>query len=147
MANSLTNAQRQELKDAFDMFDSDKSGKISEKELGNVLKALNIKANDSDLKKMVTKMDSNKSGEIEFDEFCRVMAATFFKQHSKDELHAAFRQFDQDGSGYIQASELENIMTKMGKRFNKTQIDAMVQSLDTSGDGKISFDEFVQLFQ
>jgi calmodulin len=74
------------------------------------------------------------------------MAATFFKKYSQDELRAAFRQFDQDGSGYIQADELENIMHKMGRRFNKTQIDAMVQSLDKSGDGKISFDEFVQLF-
>ncbi|CAF2774344.1 unnamed protein product [Rotaria sp. Silwood2] len=146
MATSLTNAQRQELKDAFDLFDSDKSGKISEKELGNVFKALSIKVSDSQLKKLVAEMDTDKSGQIEFDEFCRVMADAFFKKHSQDELRAAFRQFDQDGSGFIQASELENIMIKMGKRFNKAQIDALVKSLDTSGDGKISFDEFVQLF-
>ncbi|CAF4289688.1 unnamed protein product, partial [Adineta steineri] len=56
-------------------------------------------------------------------------------------------QFDQDNSGYIQAKELENIMNKMGKHLSKSQIDAMVKSLDTSGDGQISFDEFVQLFK
>jgi Ca2+-binding EF-hand superfamily protein len=75
------------------------------------------------------------------------MGEAFFKKYSQDELHVAFRQFDQDGSGYIQASELENIMHKMGRRFNKLQIDTMVKSLDTSGDGKISFNEFVQLFK
>jgi calmodulin len=74
------------------------------------------------------------------------MADTFFKKYSRDELRVAFRQFDQDGSGYIQANELETIMNKMGRRMNKSDIDALVQSLDTSGDGKISFDEFVQLF-
>jgi Ca2+-binding EF-hand superfamily protein len=88
-----------------------------------------------------------KTGQIEFDEFCRVMADSFFKKHSQDELRAAFRQFDQDNSGYIQAAELENIMRKMGRRFNKSEIDAMVRSLDSSGDGQISFDEFVQLFK
>ena len=75
------------------------------------------------------------------------MGETFFKKYSDDELHVAFRQFDQDGSGYIQVDELENIMRKMGRRFNRSQINAMVKALDTSGDGQISFDEFVQLFK
>jgi Ca2+-binding EF-hand superfamily protein len=88
----------------------------------------------------------SKIGEIEFNEFCRVMGETFFKKYSEDELRVAFRQFDQDDSGYIQANELENIMQKMGRHYNKSQINAMVKSLDTSGDGKISFEEFVQLF-
>ncbi len=74
------------------------------------------------------------------------MGETYFKKYSEDELRVVFRQFDQDGSGYIQANELENIMNKLGRHFNKSQIDAIVNSLDTSGDGKISFNEFVQLF-
>jgi Ca2+-binding EF-hand superfamily protein len=37
-------------------------------------------------------------------------------------------------------------MNKMGRHVSKSEINALVQSLDTSGDGKISFDEFVQLF-
>jgi len=87
-----------------------------------------------------------KIGQIEFGEFCRVMGETFFKKYSENELRVAFRQFDQDGSGYIQANELENIMDKMGRHYNKSQIDSIVNSLDTSGDGKISFEEFVKLF-
>lgn len=74
------------------------------------------------------------------------MAGAFFKKHSEDELRATFRQFDQDGSGYIEASELQKILTKMGRPFSKTQIDQLVKSLDTSGDGKIAFDEFAKLF-
>jgi len=75
------------------------------------------------------------------------MAETFFKKYSQNELRVAFRQFDQDGSGYIQAQELENIMQKMGRRYNKDEISGVIKSLDKSGDGKIGFDEFVQLFQ
>ncbi|CAF3360090.1 unnamed protein product [Rotaria socialis] len=146
MTNTLTNAQRQELKDAFDVFDSDGSGKISARELGNIFKALNIKVNDHGLKHLMNEMDTDGSDQIEFEEFSRVMAATYFKKYSEDELRAAFRQFDADGSGYIQSSELENIMQKMGRHFTKEQIDVMVKGLDTSGDGKIGFNEFVQLF-
>ncbi|CAF0725065.1 unnamed protein product [Adineta steineri] len=147
MADKLTSTQRKELKEAFDVFDTDGSGKVSASELGQILQALNIKFNDNQLKQLVQNMDSNGSGEIEFDEFACVMAETFFKKYSNDELRVAFQQFDQDGSGYIQAGELENIMQKMGRRFNKDEIDAMITSLDKTGDGKIGFDEFVQLFQ
>jgi Ca2+-binding EF-hand superfamily protein len=75
------------------------------------------------------------------------MAATYFKPYTQEEIRTVFRQFDQDGSGYIQAEELENILQRMGRRYNKDQIDAMINSVDKSGDGKIGFDEFLLLFQ
>jgi Ca2+-binding EF-hand superfamily protein len=34
----------------------------------------------------------------------------------------------------------------MGRHLSKKEIEAMVKSLDSSGDGKISFDEFCNLF-
>jgi Ca2+-binding EF-hand superfamily protein len=34
----------------------------------------------------------------------------------------------------------------MGRHLSRTEVDAMVKSLDTSGDGRISFDEFCRLF-
>ena len=80
MANTLTSAQRQELKDAFDVFDTGKcyvdlfdtrccsvsldgSGRISSQELGNIFQALNIKATKNQLDRFVSQMDSNRSGE------------------------------------------------------------------------------------
>ena len=75
------------------------------------------------------------------------MAETFFKKHTQEELRVAFDQFDQDGSGYIQTSELETIMATMGRRYDRETIECMVHSMDKSGDGKIGFEEFCQLFQ
>ncbi|CAF1277253.1 unnamed protein product [Didymodactylos carnosus] len=138
----LTSSQKAELQDAFNLFDSDQSGKISRNELKNVLNALNIQVTDNELKQTMSQMD----GDIEFDEFCRVMGQTYFKKYTREELQNTFRNFDSDGSGYIQASELETIMSRLGKRMKKSEIDQMIKSLDTTGDGQIGFDEFVKLF-
>jgi Ca2+-binding EF-hand superfamily protein len=78
MSTTLTDAQRQELRDAFDTFDAgrfpfesitlsdscglDGSGRISSGELAKVFRALNIKVNEDQLNDAVARMDSNESG-------------------------------------------------------------------------------------
>jgi Ca2+-binding EF-hand superfamily protein len=124
----------------------DHSGRISKVELKKVLHALNIKANDSEVQQLLTQMDTDNSGEIDFNEFKNVMGASFFKKHSKKEIESAFRKFDSDGNGYITSAELNHILSRMGRHLSRNDIDAMVKSLDSSGDGKISFDEFCKLF-
>lgn len=74
------------------------------------------------------------------------MSNAFFRKYSDDELRVAFGQFDQDKSGYIQAKELESLLNKIGRHVSKAEVDAIIHSLDDSGDGKVSFDEFKRLF-
>lgn len=74
------------------------------------------------------------------------MGSQFFRKYTNEELRAAFRQFDQDNSGYIQASELDSVLRQLGRRLTSDEIQAMIKSLDKSGDGKINFEEFAQLF-
>lgn len=124
----------------------DRSGKISKPELKKVLQALNIKANDNELKQLMSQMDSDNSGEIDFNEFKKVMGASFFKKYSKQELQGAFKKFDADGNGFITTQELNHILTRMGRHLSQADVEAMIKSLDSSGDGKISFDEFCKLF-
>ena len=128
------------------LFAADRSGKISKAELRKVLQALNIKADESQLKQLMAQMDADNSGEIDFNEFKKVMGESFFKKHSKQELQTAFNKFDADGNGYITSNELNQILSRMGRHLSRADIDAMVKSLDSSGDGKISFDEFCKLF-
>ncbi|UJR09634.1 hypothetical protein I4U23_013867 [Adineta vaga] len=142
----LTANQERELHEAFDLFDSDHSGKISSIELRKVLQALNIKASDTELKQLMDQMDSDRSGEIDFNEFKKVMSASFFKKPSKQELQTAFKKFDADNSGHITTHELSHILSRMGRHISRNEVEAMIKSLDSSGDGKISFEEFCKLF-
>jgi Ca2+-binding EF-hand superfamily protein len=58
-----------ELRNAFDLFDRDKSGAISLSELKQVLIALNFNPTDSLLRKVMKQMDTDKNGSGKF-EFC-----------------------------------------------------------------------------
>ena len=60
----------QKLKDAFSLFDSDKSGKISRDEIEKVLK---LGVNSKEIDSIMAKHDVNKDGEIDFKEFMTMM--------------------------------------------------------------------------
>lgn len=124
----------------------DHSGRISRIELKRVLNALNIKTNDRELQQLMTLMDRDDSGDIDYEEFKRVMADSFFKKYSRQELYAAFKKFDSDGNGYITTKELSDVLSRMGRHLDRNEVNAMIRSLDTSGDGRLSFDEFCKLF-
>jgi calcium-dependent protein kinase len=60
----------EKLKEAFNLFDSDKSGKISRDEIEKVLK---LSGNSKEVSNIMAKHDTNKDGEIDFKEFLEMM--------------------------------------------------------------------------
>ena len=165
MAN-LTPGQETKLRDAFNLFDSgmskiiirsfsshcssitvvDRSGQLCKKELKNVLIALHIKVDDKELQSLLNQMDVNGSGKIEFGEFKAAMVKNYFGRHSKKELEDAFKKYDSDGNGFVTVDEFQNIMSNMGRYMSRHEIKSMIQSLDSNNDGKVSFVEFIKLF-
>lgn len=62
-----------ELKEAFDLYDKDKNGKISATELHSVLRSLGEKCTLKDCKKMIGSVDVDGDGCVNFEEFKKMM--------------------------------------------------------------------------
>ena len=63
------------FKRAFEIFDKDKSGKISAQELDKlILELSNNDPTDEELQQLMKEFDSDGDGNVEFQEFVRVMA-------------------------------------------------------------------------
>ena len=70
----LTEEQIQELREAFHLFDTDRSGHIDANELKEVMRALRIELRDEEVRKMIADVDPDASGTIDFDEFLQMMS-------------------------------------------------------------------------
>lgn len=66
-----------------------------------------------------------------------MMAQKVKKADSDAELREAFKVFDRDNSGTIDADELRHIMKSIGEDLTDEQIDDMVREADKDGDGLI----------
>lgn len=61
----------------------------------------------------------------------------------KGDARKTFNRIDQDGSGYIEKSELSKIFNDLGiENATEEDIGAALGDMDTSADSKISFEEF-----
>eukprot|EP01083_Nonionella_stella_P318961 1168311_1 len=69
----LNENQKRELKEAFELFDTDNSGTIDMKELRAAMKALGYDAQKEELKKIRFELDKDIGDEINFEEFLEIM--------------------------------------------------------------------------
>ena len=93
----------------------------------------------------IVEYDINGDGTIDFDEFCEMML-----KQSKDidqtvEIREAFKIFDRDGNGYIDAKELKDVVTRMGECLTAEEADEFLQEADTNNDGKLDYNEFLTM--
>ncbi|XP_057433654.1 calcium-binding protein CML24-like [Lotus japonicus] len=63
-----------EIREAFEMYDLDKNGLISAKELHSVMKKLGEKCSLGDCRKMIGNVDVDGDGNVNFEEFKKMMS-------------------------------------------------------------------------
>jgi len=145
MADSLTEEQVSEYKEAFSLFDKDGDGQITTKELGTVMRSLGQNPSESELQDMINEVDADNNGTIDFPEFLTMMARKMKDTDSEEEIREAFKVFDRDNNGFISAAELRHVMTSIGEKLTDDEVDEMIREADQDGDGRIDYNEFVQL--
>jgi uncharacterized protein YneF (UPF0154 family) len=106
------------------------------------MRKLGQNPSEADLIEMISSVDDNGDNEIDFEEFLILMKSRIGERDPDKELRDAFAVFDTDGSGSIDRKELKRLMKKLGQALSEGELDAMMDEVDTNGDGEISFMEF-----
>lgn len=145
MADQLSADQVAEFKEAFNLFDKDGNGYITNKELGTVMRSLGQNPTEAELQDMIEEVDADGNGTIDFQEFLGLMARKMKDAESEEELKEAFRVFDKDQNGLISAAELGHVMTNLGEKLTGAEVDEMVREADVDGDGHINYEEFARV--
>ena len=61
------------------------------------------------------------------------------EEFNEEELRDVFKVFDKDNSGFISASELKEVSSKLGRNLTEEDVKEMMKETDLDEDGKISY--------
>ena len=142
MAEKLTPEQIDQCKRLFDIFDINKDKTISSKELGKVLRSLNLNPSQADLENMVKKTDHTGTGRIEFNDFLKLYSEKIRETITKEDVCRYFAMFDRNNDGRIDPQEFKRVMTTMGEPLTNEEIDFIISEADKDMNGYIDYNEF-----
>lgn len=143
----LTDEQKHEIREAFDLFDSDGSGTIDIKELKVAMRALGFEPKKEEIKKMISDIDKDGSGTIDFNDFLLMMTQKMSEKDSKEEILKAFRLFDDDETGKISFKNLKRVSKELGEDLTDEELQEMIDEADRDNDGEINEVEFLRIMK
>ena len=111
-----------EIKEAFDLFDTDGSGSIDPKELRAAMQSLGFEAKNQTIYQMITDLDKNKSGNIDFEEFLDMMTARMSDKDTREDISKVFRLFDDDCTGTITIKNLRRVARELGETMTDEEL-------------------------
>uniref|UniRef100_A0A0G4G458 EF-hand domain-containing protein n=1 Tax=Chromera velia CCMP2878 TaxID=1169474 RepID=A0A0G4G458_9ALVE len=165
----LKEEQRVQIKEAFDLFDTDGTGTIDAKELKVALRALGFEPKKEELKRLVSDLERNSGGRdkdtggakslagavgtgsgqnqlLDFNDFLEIMTIKMSEKDSKDQIQKAYRLFA-GPSGKISFEDLRRVASELGESLSHEELKEMIKEADKNEDGEVDETEFLRILR
>ena len=136
-----------EIRTVFAKCDVDGSGAITKDELGRILQSLGQNFSAKEFIEMMKTIDLNEDGFVTFHEFLSLYKKHVLFKVQEEKLREAFNICDYDGNEFVTLDELKRVIGVVGENLSEEQIITMIKEVDMDDDGKINFEEFIQLIK
>jgi Ca2+-binding EF-hand superfamily protein len=163
-ANSLaelSEEQREEIGEAFNLFDLDKDGYIDYHELKVAMKALGFDLPKQEIlhvlqqhgtpapqparKQQQQQYQAPQRQLLSFNAFQTLMAQRILSRDPQEEINRAFELFDEGGKGRITLQDLTRVARELGEALSHDELVAMIEEFDMDNDNAISREEFMSI--
>ena len=105
------------------------------------MRSLGLNPTEAELKEFTTEAGAT----LTFDQFTKYATRPLKTNPSDEEMREAFKVFDKDGQGFLSVAELRHIMTNLGEKLSKEELEEMIKEADANKDGMINYASFVKL--
>lgn len=142
---SLNEEQKNLLKEAFDLFDMEKTNKIDFHELKLTFKAFGFKLSEEEKEELMGRLEQGENYKVDYNTFMDEMRKKFAERNPREEASLAFDLFDEDKKGKINLKNLKKAVNEINETLSDQDLKAILDEFDLDGDGYIGKDEFLKV--
>ena len=147
MRTELTEEQKQEIKEAFDLFDTEGRNEIDAKELKVAMRALGFEPKKEEVRKILMEIDKAGEGVIRFEDFAEIMTVKMLERDPVEEMRRAFLLICEENHDKITIKSLKKTAEELGENMTKEELQEMIDEADRDGDGEIGEEEFMRIMK
>ena len=144
----LTQDEVEEIKQAFDLFDTNQTGQIDPKELKSAMQSLGFDTKNPTIFQLIADLDTPenaKRGGVEFDNFVEAINNKLGDKESKDGIERIFNLFiDDPNQNTITLSSLRRIARELGEQMSNEELKDMLERASSNGT-ELTFEEFYEI--
>ena len=133
-----------EIKEAFDLFDTEDKGCINPRELKEAMQSLGLDERSKIIYEMISSIDEE-TDRLDFKEFLDLMTARMSEKDSREDIKKIFKLFDEDAKGYITIINLKRVVKDLGETMDDIELQEMIERADADGDGRVTFEDFYNI--
>ena len=120
---------KKKIRDAFQLFDKDRKGCVIQEEVSTIMRYLGAYPTERSMVKEILPdmMEDEPTAFVTYERFeakmLEILASGEWEPDSEDVLLQAFRVFDPEGNGYIEAHRMRDLLITKGTPFREKEID------------------------
>lgn len=139
------NIRASEIKEIFMLFDKNSDGFVHTKELGTVVRAINLNPTESEINEMERKVDRDSTGQFNLQSLENLIRERGKDTDTLDDIINAIKVFDQDNDGKIPVEEFKSVMMKMGERMSEAEIMEIISDSELINNNYIQVVDFAKM--
>jgi len=144
----LSQDEIDEIKTAFDLFDTNQTGLIDPKELKSAMQSLGFDSKNPTIFQLISDLDTPdnaKKGGIEFDTFVEAINNKLGDKETREGIERIFHLFiDDPVQKTINLASLRRIARELGEPMSVEELKDMLERASTNGN-EITLDEFYEI--
>ena len=141
----LSEKQKQDVKEAFDLFDPDSTGTIDFKLLKPAMKALGFDPPKEEIRYIIDQLNQSGQTVIRFDVFLYIMQQKILQRDPVEEIRNEFHSLCEEGQDKITLDTLVKLANESGENMSIEELKEILQEADWDGDGNIGEEDYVKI--
>mmetsp|Transcript_65875 Transcript_65875/g.153072 ORF Transcript_65875/g.153072 Transcript_65875/m.153072 type:complete len:170 (-) Transcript_65875:189-698(-) len=140
----LTEDEVEEIREAFNLFDTDGSGTIDPAELKAAMRSLGFDTKNPTIFQMIADLDQDGNA-IGFEDFLDAITQKLGDKETREGIYKIFNLFDDDKTGGISLKNLKRVSKELGETMTEDELREMIDRADSDGDGLITKEDFYNI--